>query len=97
MLGLFKKYRFSKSVRLQAQAGDPAWDWTAAPANKNFRGGISRVSTSTKVARDRAPTRTAAPHGKTLGKRIAENWQLYLLLLIPVVITIIYKYIPMYG
>ena len=35
--------------------------------------------------------------GKTLGRRIAENWQLYLLLVIPVVITIIYKYIPMYG
>lgn len=24
-------------------------------------------------------------------------WQLYLMLLIPVVLTIIYKYIPMYG
>ena len=35
--------------------------------------------------------------GKTLGRRIAENWQLYLLLVIPVVITVIYKYIPMYG
>ncbi len=37
------------------------------------------------------------PKGKTLGKRILEHWQLYLLLLIPVVLTIIYKYIPMYG
>lgn len=37
------------------------------------------------------------PHKKTLGRRIAENWQLYLLLLIPVVLTVIYKYIPMYG
>ncbi len=35
--------------------------------------------------------------GKTLGQRILENWQLYLLLLIPIVITVIYKYIPMYG
>lgn len=35
--------------------------------------------------------------GKSLGRRILENWQLYLLLLIPIVITIIYKYIPMYG
>ena len=26
-----------------------------------------------------------------------DNWQLYLMLLIPVVITFIYKYIPMYG
>lgn len=34
---------------------------------------------------------------KTLSRRLAENWQLYLLLLIPVVLTIVYKYIPMYG
>ena len=34
---------------------------------------------------------------KTLGQRIADNWQLYVLLVIPVVITVIYKYIPMYG
>ena len=32
-----------------------------------------------------------------LGKRIKANWQLYLLLLIPVALTFIYKYIPMYG
>ena len=32
-----------------------------------------------------------------LGKRIKANWQLYLLLLIPFVLTFIYKYIPMYG
>ncbi len=30
-------------------------------------------------------------------KRIKANWQMYLMLLIPVVITFIYKYIPMYG
>ncbi len=36
-------------------------------------------------------------HGKSLGKRILENWQLYAMLLIPVVLTIVYKYIPMYG
>ncbi len=35
--------------------------------------------------------------GKSLGKRILQSWQLYLLLLIPVIITVIYKYIPMYG
>lgn len=35
--------------------------------------------------------------GKNLGQRILDNWQLYALLLIPVVLTIIYKYIPMYG
>lgn len=34
---------------------------------------------------------------KTLGRRILDNWQMYTLLLIPVVLTIIYKYIPMYG
>lgn len=36
-------------------------------------------------------------HGKSLGRRILENWQLYLLLAIPIIITVIYKYIPMYG
>ena len=35
--------------------------------------------------------------GKTLGQRIRENWQLYALLAIPVILTIVYKYIPMYG
>ena len=34
---------------------------------------------------------------KNLGKRIADHWQLYVLLLIPVIITIVYKYGPMYG
>ena len=32
-----------------------------------------------------------------LKKRLADNWQLYLLLLIPLLLTFIYKYIPMYG
>ena len=35
--------------------------------------------------------------GKSLGRRILEHGQLYLLLLVPIVITVIYKYIPMYG
>ncbi|MCM1283081.1 MAG: ABC transporter permease subunit [Muribaculaceae bacterium] len=39
--------------------------------------------------------------GKTdtalLKRRIRDNWQMYLLLLIPVVLTFVYKYIPMYG
>lgn len=30
-------------------------------------------------------------------KRIKANWQMYLLLFIPVLITFVYKYIPMYG
>lgn len=36
-------------------------------------------------------------HRKPLKMRLAENWQLYLLLLAPVIITIVYKYGPMYG
>ena len=39
----------------------------------------------------------AALSRKSLGQRIMDNWQLYALLLIPVVLTVIYKYIPMYG
>ena len=35
--------------------------------------------------------------GRLLKKRIKDNWQLYAMLLVPVVLTIIYKYIPMYG
>ncbi len=34
---------------------------------------------------------------KPLKKQILDNWQLYAMLLIPVVLTIVYKYIPMYG
>lgn len=34
---------------------------------------------------------------RSLGKRIVDHWQLYAMLLVPVVQTIIYKYIPMYG
>lgn len=30
-------------------------------------------------------------------RHIRQCWQLYVMLLIPVIITIIYKYIPMYG
>ena len=35
--------------------------------------------------------------GRSLKRRLADNWQLYLLLLVPVIITIVYKYGPMYG
>ena len=38
-----------------------------------------------------------AKRSRPLGPRILENWQLYALLLIPVVLTFVYKYIPMYG
>ncbi len=43
------------------------------------------------------PAKELRPQGKTLGKRIMEHWQLYLLLLVPVILTIVYKYWPMYG
>ncbi|MCD8189046.1 MAG: ABC transporter permease subunit [Clostridiales bacterium] len=43
------------------------------------------------------PATAIAKKQLPLSKRLAANWQLYLLLLIPVIITIIYKYIPMYG
>lgn len=43
------------------------------------------------------PAAALARPGKTLGQRILDNWQLYLLLLVPVILTFIYKYIPMYG
>ncbi|MCD8022478.1 MAG: ABC transporter permease subunit [Lachnospiraceae bacterium] len=33
----------------------------------------------------------------SLGRRIRQSWQLYVMLLIPVALTVIYKYIPMYG
>lgn len=34
---------------------------------------------------------------KPLKQRVLGNWQLYLMLLVPVILTVIYKYIPMYG
>ena len=34
---------------------------------------------------------------RPLGRRIRDNWQLYAMLAVPVILTIIYKYIPMYG
>jgi len=39
----------------------------------------------------------AQQHKKSTGQRILDHWQLYALLLIPVLLTFIYKYIPMYG
>ena len=47
-------------------------------------------------SRNAALTRGGAS-GRSLKRRLADNWQLYLLLIVPVVITFIYKYIPMYG
>ncbi|MDE5597693.1 MAG: ABC transporter permease subunit [Lachnospiraceae bacterium] len=45
-----------------------------------------------------APKRGVTPTGeKTLKKRMQDNWQLYAMLLVPVILTVVYKYIPMYG
>ncbi len=38
-----------------------------------------------------------ALQGRPLKKRLLDNWQLYAMLLIPIVLPIIYKYLPMYG
>ena len=40
---------------------------------------------------------TSSSRSSATWKKMKENWQLYAMLLIPVVLTIIYKYIPMYG
>ncbi len=44
-----------------------------------------------------AAKQTMTQGGKSLKRRIIDNWQLYAMLLVPVVLTVIYKYIPMYG
>ena len=43
------------------------------------------------------PAGSVAVNKRSLKKRIRNNWQLYAMLLIPVILTVIYKYIPMYG
>ena len=82
-----------------AQVGDPTAELRALAVTSHFilaqtnKEG-SPVSTVTKAEGKKAKP---LKHGKPLGRRILEHWQLYLMLLIPVVITIVYKYIPMYG
>lgn len=44
-----------------------------------------------------SPAPVQAGKKSRLQIRLRNNWQLYLLLLVPVVLTVIYKYIPMYG
>lgn len=44
-----------------------------------------------------AAKQTMTQGGKSLKRRIIDNWQLYAMLLVPVILTVIYKYIPMYG
>jgi putative aldouronate transport system permease protein len=51
-----------------------------------------------EVMKNAKPSAAAiAKSRKPLKKRILDNWQLYVMLLVPVVLTVIYKYIPMYG
>jgi len=79
----------------RSQVGDPARRPDQInPDTNESKEGASLVNTPQKAAKPAKPIRL---HRKTLGQRILENWQLYLLLIIPIVITIIYKYIPMYG
>lgn len=42
-------------------------------------------------------SRVVPRRGKSVWKRAAENWQMYLFLLIPVIWLLIFKYQPMYG
>ena len=49
-----------------------------------------RISSAGSAALARRP-------GRSLGRRVLDNWQLYALLLVPVILTFVYKYIPMYG
>ncbi|MBR1780760.1 MAG: sugar ABC transporter permease [Oscillospiraceae bacterium] len=51
-------------------------------SSKKQRGGAARLDSANQVS---------------LARQLSDHWQLYLLLLIPVVITVIYKYIPMVG
>ena len=74
----------------------------ANPFGKSPKSVFKEVS---HVKKSETPVRISAAgsaalaqrRGKTLGQRILENWQMYALLAIPVILTIIYKYIPMYG
>lgn len=49
------------------------------------------------MKKNKAAVPAAVLRQKPLRQRILGNWQLYLMLLVPVVLTLVYKYIPMYG
>lgn len=74
----------------------------ASRLQRKSAGNTIRDSRCTEGRRDyMSRLKTAAP-AKNAGKkpvlkRMTSYWQLYLMLLIPVALTIIYKYIPMYG
>lgn len=54
------------------------------------------MTSSTKMSDSVTAVQNKSGREKRL-YRLKSNWQLYAMLLIPVVLTIIYKYIPMYG
>jgi len=58
---------------------------------------VSHVVKTKRSARAGTGKSAGQYGGRGLWQRILDHWQLYALLLIPVVLTIIYKYIPMYG
>lgn len=53
---------------------------------------MSKIASPSQAAAISRPA-----HTRPLARRLADNWQMYALLLIPVVLTVVYKYIPMYG
>ena len=57
---------------------------------------MAKVSTKTKPNKNAAPA-GALIHKKTLGRRIAENWQYYILILPAIIYVAIWCYAPMYG
>ena len=50
-----------------------------------------------KVKTTSAAVPVPAKPAKSLGDSLRDNWQLYVMLLVPVLLTVIYKYVPMYG
>ena len=56
-----------------------------------------KVQRKMKTARKKANVKETAVMKKRLWKRIVSCWELYLLLLPGIVLTIVFKYIPMYG
>ena len=49
------------------------------------------------MGKGKAVEMTDLSTSRPLSARLKDNWQLYVMLLIPLVLTIIYKYIPMWG
>ncbi len=50
-----------------------------------------------KKTKTASHTTAGSQKSRALKTQILKNWQLYAMLLIPLVLTVIYKYIPMYG